>query len=392
MNYPKTRLVFDRKNVATKNKAGLIQLEITFERKRKWIGTGIKVYKGQWNEQKFVVDRFDKDVLNARLRSMLLDMDNKIDNIMREHKAFSWERLDELNKNEAKEEETFIDFMRRRIQERADLKPSTRKMQKQCITLLEDFGRITYFSDLTTANIQDFYEWLGGRSVQKGNPDGTTSTTTMATSTVWGHMKALKVYIHDALRREIIDKDPSLGIKVKRGTGKEGRWLTQEEVSALEETAFKTAHLSRARDLFLVQCYTGLAYSDLMGFTTDKLSKDGELTILTGTRVKTGERYISVVLPKLQRILEKYEYKLPKMSNQKYNAYLKDVAKEAKISKPIASHWARRTCGMLMLNKGYPIEIVARVLGHSDIKTTQQTYAQILNKTVVEAFRKYEQI
>ena len=397
MKYPKTRLLFDRKNVATKNKAGLIQLEISFERQRKWIGTGIKVYKGQWHEQKFVVNRFDKDVLNARLHKILLDVDNQIDIIMQENKTFSWEKLEELNKKElnqkiVKEEESFIDFMKRRIKERTDISDSTKKNQGKSINSLLDFGRIVSFADLTPANIQDYYEWLMNQKVEKDCPDGTKKVANMAQATVWGYMKVLKIYIHDAMRRELLLRDPSLGIKVKKGDSEPGRWLTQDEVQILEQKEFNQAHLSRARDLFLVQCYTGLAYSDLMDFTTDKLSKDGELTILTGTRVKTGERYVSVVLPKMQRILEKYEYKLPKMSNQKYNSYLKDVAKEAKISKPIASHWARRTCGMLMLNKGYPIEIVARVLGHSDIKTTQHTYAQILNKTVVEAFKKYEKL
>lgn len=62
------------------------------------------------------------------------------------------------------------------------------------------------------------------------------------------------------------------------------------------------------------------------------------------------------------------------------------------IDKPLATHWARRTCGMLMLNKGYSIEVVAKVLGHSDIKTTQQCYAKILDRTVIDSFKKIENV
>ena len=62
------------------------------------------------------------------------------------------------------------------------------------------------------------------------------------------------------------------------------------------------------------------------------------------------------------------------------------------IDKPLATHWARRTCGMLMLNKGYSIEVVAKVLGHSDIKTTQHCYAKILDRTVIDSFKKIENV
>lgn len=393
MNNPSTRIVFDRKHVASKTKKGLVQIEVTYSRKRKWISTGVKLYKDQWHPQKLVVNNHEQRILNDRLRRQIEQVDTLVNKSMQDG-AFCWDAFERelASMEESRPKETFIDFMSKRIAERSDIKESTRRVQKKSINSLLAFGRIVTFDDLIPANIQDYYEWLMEREVDADNADGTKGKARMAQATVWGYMKVLKIYIHDAIKRELLTRDPSLGIKIKRGCSTPGRWLTIEEVEALEKAELETASHNRARDLFLVQCYTGMAYSDLMDFAPSKLNKEGELLILSGRRKKTGESYVSVVLPKLQRILEKYEYQLPKMSNQKYNSYLKEVAKEAKIEKPIASHWARRTCGMLMLNKGYPIEIVARVLGHSDIKTTQQAYAQILNKTVIDAFRKYEKI
>lgn len=69
---------------------------------------------------------------------------------------------------------------------------------------------------------------------------------------------------------------------------------------------------------------------------------------------------------------------------------LKVVAEAAGISKPVASHWGRHTCGMYLLNHGVPMAVVARVLGHKSIKTTESVYARVLGDTVVRAFEGIE--
>lgn len=76
------------------------------------------------------------------------------------------------------------------------------------------------------------------------------------------------------------------------------------------------------------------------------------------------------------------------MTNQQYNMRLKIVAESAGIDKKISSHWLRRSTGMFLLNNGFSIEVVAKVLGHKNIQTTQKAYAHILNKTVEQAFDK----
>lgn len=73
--------------------------------------------------------------------------------------------------------------------------------------------------------------------------------------------------------------------------------------------------------------------------------------------------------------------------SQNYNMRLKVVAEAAGIDKPVASHWGRRTCGMLLLNHGVSMETVAKVLGHSSIRTTEQAYAKLLNTSVVREIR-----
>ena len=125
-----------------------------------------------------------------------------------------------------------------------------------------------------------------------------------------------------------------------------------------------------------------------MDFNIEKIEEDGEDKYLYGHRKKTGEEYIVLILPQALQILEKYKYKLPKYSNQQYNHRLKDVAKVVGIDKPISSHYGRHTAGMLLLNNGISIEVVAKVLGHSTIRETQRVYASVLKKTVIKEMNK----
>ena len=283
--------------------------------------------------------------------------------------------------------ETFIDYVARRIEERNDIKPSTKANHRKLLTSLDEFGKILYFSDLTKSNVADYYNFLLGKEVIiQGKVQKLKLTTTSS------YMKFLKVYINDAIQHDKLDKNPCNGLKVKRGSAENGRWLSLEELSRIENIENIPSSLKIIRDLFLIQCYTGMAYTDLMDFSPEKLTEIDGVTVLSGKRKKSGESYVTVIYPTLKNLLDKYNYNIPKRTNQSYNRALKILSMACNIDKPLATHWARRTCGMLMLNKGYSIEVVAKVLGHSDIKTTQQCYAKILDRTVIDSFKKIEKV
>ena len=118
-----------------------------------------------------------------------------------------------------------------------------------------------------------------------------------------------------------------------------------------------------------------------------KKDRQGRL-IYTGHRQKTGQEFTFMLLPEAVRILDKYNGKLPIMSNQKYNDALKMLTVYAKVNKVISSHWARHTGATLMLNAGIDMEIVAKVLGHSSTKITREIYAKMLDTTVADAMEK----
>lgn len=388
MKYPTTRFVFDRKKTATKSKQALVQVEVLHERKKKYVTTGVYVYKDEWNDKRHVVNRNDCIELNERIDAVKESIDSFLNSLIRNDVAFTWDRLDTFLKREAVKEQTFIEYIEQRIFERNDIKESTRKAHTKLLSSLSEFGRIVTFDQLTRPNVAEYYEWLLGREITKIGMDGKEYKTRMAQPTAWSYMKLLRTYIHDAMIHERISSDPSIGIKVKKGEYEQTRWLTEEEIMKIEDAKLSSGSLVRVRDLFIFSCYSGLAYSDLMDFKPEKLENDGENTYLVGKRIKTGQEYIVLILPKAQKILEKYDYHLPTYCNQQYNHRLKDLAKEAGIDKPISSHWARRTAGMLMLNRGVRIEVVAKCLGHSTIRETERVYASILTKTVIKEMKK----
>ena len=158
MKYPTTRFVFDRKNTATKSKAALIQIEILMAGKKKYVSTGVKVYKDQWNERSHVVNCNDMLDKNDRIDSMKSRIDGYIHQLMREDEPFDWDAFNGFLENRATEHETFLDYIRRRLDERSDIKASSKKSQKKILNSLESFGRIVTFRDLTKGNIADYYD------------------------------------------------------------------------------------------------------------------------------------------------------------------------------------------------------------------------------------------
>lgn len=389
LSYPISRFVFDRKKISSEKRKGLIQIEVRYEKKRKWISTGIKVFKDQWHDKRYIVNSLDSDELNERLFLCKEKINSYFNSLMEKGITFSWDDFDIFLKrmDTSTSSETFIDYVARRIEERNDIKPSTKANHRKLLTSLDEFGKILYFSDLTKSNVADYYNFLLGKEVIiQGKVQKLKLTTTSS------YMKFLKVYINDAIQHDKLDKNPCNGLKVKRGSAENGRWLSLEELSRIENIENIPSSLKIIRDLFLIQCYTGMAYTDLMDFSPEKLTEVDGVTVLSGKRKKSGESYVTVIYPTLKNLLDKYNYNIPKRTNQSYNRALKILSMACNIDKPLATHWARRTCGMLMLNKGYSIEVVAKVLGHSDIKTTQQCYAKILDRTVIDSFKKIENV
>ena len=159
MKYPTMKFVFDRKKVATKTKKGLVQIEVTSEGKRKWIGTPVKVYSDQWNEKKKVTNSVNSIQLNTILDGMMAKLNEFILDLVKNNQQFDFEKLNAFLEKSTRSD-SFIEFVRTRIEDRTDLEDSTRKQHRTLLQSLEKFGKINYMDDLTKANITLYDQFL----------------------------------------------------------------------------------------------------------------------------------------------------------------------------------------------------------------------------------------
>lgn len=160
--------------------------------------------------------------------------------------------------------------------------------------------------------------------------------------------------------------------------------LSKEEIDHLLSITFEQPRLTEIRDIFVFQCYTGLSYSDLTTLTKTDITND----VIIKRRQKTDVQYVIPVLPIAKEILEKYNYTLPTISNQKYNQWLKVLGELSGLKKNLHSHLARHSFACLLLNGGVDMKTISRTLGHSSMKITEKIYATMNNDTVVNNVRR----
>lgn len=200
-----------------------------------------------------------------------------------------------------------------------------------------------------------------------------------------------KKIIRIAHANDWIDKDPFLHWKAKLKIV-DREFLTEEEIQKVIELKLQMERLDQVRDIFIFCCFTGLAYADVKKLNRCDISvgADGKEWVKT-KRSKTDIRSNIPILPIAKAIVEKYknyelliekDLVLPVLSNQKMNAYIKEIATLAGITKNLTFHLARHTFATTVtLTNGVPIESVSKMLGHTNLKTTQH-YAKILDMKV----------
>jgi len=264
--------------------------------------------------------------------------------------------------------------------------PSTLIRFKTTLNHIKDFINYKYnINDLFLSQLN--YEFITNLehyfiTVRKCNQNSTIK-----------YIKNFKKVIRLALKNGWLDKDPFINYSAKLVPVNRG-YLDKDELNALENLKIAIPRLDQVRDIFIFSCYTGLAYIDVVSLNHDNIRTgiDGDLWIFT-ERKKTNIRSNIPLLPKAHEIIKKYkDYPenvtkgrlLPVLSNQKMNAYLKEIADLAGINKTLTFHLARHTFATTVtLTNGVPIESVSKMLGHKNIQTTQ-IYAKIIDRKVSE--------
>lgn len=263
----------------------------------------------------------------------------------------------------------FVDFLRLQKNKIGhDIDQST--YNKYCL-VVDKFKKAVInkpISQLTNADILDFKYYL-------------LNTVKLGNNTLYGYLTKARTIINYAIDNELININPFRSIKIKKEEV-EITPLSKEELESIRRKDFRIKRLNQVRDCFVFAAHTAMSYSDLANINREDVKIQSGVHYIQKHRIKTGVQYTIPLNDIAMGILKRYDYHLPVLTNQKYNSYLKEIADICGIRKNLTSHLARHTAATLMLNSGISIDVVAKILGHSNTRMTAH-YAKMLDKTII---------
>ena len=385
------RVVFYlRSNYVNKEGKTSVMLRIYLNNERLSLGsTGIAITASQWDKDKERIKGRTTDALSTNLQ--LDNIASGLQAIFRKIEMsddLSLERIKSEFLGKKDEIDTLMQLFEKHntdISKQVGISVSKATLQKYnvCKRHFSDFLDKQYkrndlkLTELTYLVIREFDLYL--RTVVGQNSNTATKTMkTFKTITLLG--QKMGVLLHDPFMNHRFHLEP-----VNRG------FLTDEEILLIANKEIGIPRLELVRDIFIFSCFTGLAYIDVSNLTPDHIVTLGDKQWIMTQRQKTSVETNILLLDIPKAIIDKYcdnpaypkrENKLfPILSNQKMNAYLKEIADLCGIKKNLTFHLARHTFATMSLSKGVPMESVSKMLGHPNIKTTQ-IYARITNKKI----------
>ena len=350
-----------RSNYVNKDGKVPVMLRIYLNNERLSLGsTGIAILRSQWDSKKERVKGRSTEVLSLNLE--LDNIQNGLQNIFRRMELGDYLSLERIKMEFLGKKEdigTIMELFDRHITAFLKSKYSRTDLK---------------LSELTYVVLHDFDLYLRTKVGQAPNT-ATKTLKTFKTITLFGGK--LGILHHDPFVNLRFHMEP-----VDRG------FLTDEEILRVANKDLGIQRLELVRDIFIFSCFTGLAYIDVSNLTPDHIvTMDDKQWIMT-KRQKTSVETNVLLLDIPRAIIAKYSHKtyrdgklFPVLTNQKTNSYLKEIADLCGIKKKLTFHLARHTFATMSLSKGVPIESVSKMLGHTNIRTTQ-IYARITNKKI----------
>ncbi|MBR2883134.1 MAG: tyrosine-type recombinase/integrase [Prevotella sp.] len=391
----RTAIIYNHRGRFSKDGTAPVEVRVTIARRAYYINTGVSVRPREWKFGQ-IVDRYNSDDLNERVRIML----QRVDRVVNERLAKESES--EINFEDVRKM-VFAPDSRRKVKDAEDMvawmadeisklgvRHGTMLHYKVSVAVLAESGIMRKWSDLSVENVHRWDAYL--HSIQKHRTDAEVKAGKpieyISQATVRNYHKDIKALLGRALKFGLIAANPydRMRGEIKRGDVETVEFLTKDELARIEGlTLIDGSMLATARDMFVFQAYTGMAFSDMQAFSLEKCRRDGDRWLMAGQRVKTGVTYYVRLLPQVLAIAERYGGELPKMAVQVYNRNLKKIAEATGITKRLTSHVGRHTFATWALHEGVPIERVSKMLGHAKVTQTQR-YAKVLAEDVFGEF------
>ncbi|MDR1739021.1 MAG: site-specific integrase [Candidatus Symbiothrix sp.] len=266
---------------------------------------------------------------------------------------------------------------------------STRRSYNTLLIYVKEFAPKATLKDVDKKFLEQFIDYLKTAKGQK--------TATLANNAQIAYLKKMKAVIRKAVTSDILPRNPFDVVdndKKPKPTTTEIPYLTLDEVKRLNDTPC-TSDIKAA---YLFACYTGLRFSDIKALNWSQIRKTGNETMLIYKQKKTQKQeYLTLAAPAIE-ILNNQPHRpdtelvFALWTNENTNKHLRRFATSAGLDgDKVTFHTARHTCATLLLSLEVPIETVSKVLGHSEIRTTQ-IYAKVLAEQVKEGIHRLDNI
>ncbi|CAG2532039.1 MULTISPECIES: site-specific integrase [Maribacter] len=391
MSRPLSLLFFIKKSKVNSAGKTTIFLRITLDSRRSEFSVHRKVHLDLWNSRTQLVMGNSADA--QEINRHLSDIKNRIYSIQRNFEqdkaSYSASDMRDVLLGKDKIKKMLLEIFQEHNDEVESLigkgfSPGTAERYRTCKKHVTEYIRKKYKKNDIPVQDVDHKFITGFEYYLK-------MTRKCAHNSAIKYITNFKKIIRIAYANDWIDKDPFVNWKGKLKIV-EREFLTEGEIQRIIDLKFKIKRLDQVRDIFVFCCFTGLAYADVKKLTNADIviGSDGEKWIKT-RRTKTDTRSNIPILPIALAIIEKYEddellkekdLVLPVLSNQKMNSYIKEIADCCGIVKNLTFHLARHTFATTVtLTNGVPIESVSKMLGHTNLRTTQH-YAKILDMKV----------
>ena len=391
-------LVYDHHKRTPRGEEGPVEVRVTVNRKPYYINTGVRVRKDRLVGNCIRDDEHsnDADLLNERLTTIVGLVEKEVNRCLEQRMPINvadirdrvWDIT--ADKKDDGDEPTLIKWIKEYVAT-ADMAKNTKLHYLTVVRRLVEYGKILRWEHLTVDNIYAWDVWLRHQEVPltKNQKAAGLEPQLISSDSVYNYHKYLKSAINKAMKFRILAVNPYDQLK---GTFKRTKrdvvdYLTEDQMKkVMELTPVPGSQAAMALDLFIFQMFTGLSYSDTQIFDISQYRQIDGKWLHVGQRVKTGVPYVSQLLPPVVEMLERNNWQVPKMNNQRYNQMLKAIGMVIGIEN-LHSHMGRHTFATYMLSNGAKIENVSRMLGHTNITQTQR-YAKVLAKDVHDDFDK----
>ena len=378
-----TSIIFDRKKQAEGDKEGTLEVRITVDRKSYYINTGVRVTRKHWAGA--VVKRPDADALNNRLGIIVRRVNEKVNEFIEAQRPIDIEAIRTYiytGSSVNVDKNGLIVWIEKEIP-MLNVSDGTRKHYWLLLDRLKVYGKLKTWADLTVENIYEWDAWLH----QMANVNSLDDQGTLSDGTIHNYHKHLKAMLNRAVTFGIIQASPYARLvgKFRSGEDESVEYLTEDEMQLILDThPVPGTQMETVRDLFVIQMFTGLAYSDVQALDIRNYHKEGDAWVSNGKRIKTGVPFVSQLLPPVVEVLERHGWQVPQIPNQKYNAQLKTFGNVIGIG-GLHSHLARHTFATYMLSNDVKLQNVMRMMGHKKIQQTLR-YAKVIAKDVQDEY------